>query len=96
MKKTKRFHVFETNKRSIAKAIGFRIVEVLVDMGIGMVLLGLNAIMALEYSILVEIACFSLYYIWERIWVKIDYGRHVHEHGKPCEECKEETNRSCH
>ena len=84
---SKKYKVHETNKRSLVKAIGFRIIEVLVDMIIGIVLFGLEPAMALGYSILVEIACFSLYYVWERIWTRIEYGRHVHEKGTTCKEC---------
>lgn len=84
----KRFKVHETNRRSLAKAMGFRVVEVLVDTAIGMILFHLEPLMALGYSILVEVACFILYYAWERLWNRIEYGRHVHEKGKVCEDCK--------
>lgn len=70
--------VNETKKRSLMKTVSFRIIEVVMDIIIILALLqsGLpELIIAGAGAILVESSCGIGYYIWERLWNRIDWGR---------------------
>ena len=86
-KKAKRFHVHETRLRSFFKSGIGRVVEVMVDTGI-LLSIGESIETALPIAILIEILCWVVHFVLERVWAKIDYGRHVHEKGKDCKVCK--------
>jgi hypothetical protein len=72
--------------RSFLKAIGFRIVEVILD---SLLLTLINP--SIEENILasigIEALCFGLSFIWERLWNLTDFGREVKAE---CPHCKKE------
>jgi hypothetical protein len=65
----------ETRRRSILKAISFRIIEVVVDSLI--LLLFVSPTKAIGLGVLFESICLGLDYLKERVWNKTDYGREV-------------------
>lgn len=72
--------VNETRKRSLAKAISFRIIEFVVDVIILLILIrsGLpELVIAGLGAMLVESSCGVGYYFWERLWNRINWGREV-------------------
>lgn len=72
--------VNETRKRSLVKAISFRIIEFAVDVVILLSLMrsGLpELVIAGLGAMLVESSCGVGYYFWERLWNRIDWGREV-------------------
>ena len=82
--------VNETRKRSLLKAISFRVIEVGVDTGIiylafsnldkiGELLHLSHLEAAFGLAVVVELMCMLLHFLFERIWNKIDYGRQIIE-----------------
>ena len=72
--------VNETRKRSLVKTISFRVIEVIMDILIILTLIrsGLPELMIAGIcAISVEASCGIGYYIWERLWNRIDWGRIV-------------------
>lgn len=65
----------ETRKRSLLKAVSFRVVEIAVSTGILSCFVELETAFGLAVSI--ELICLFLHYICERIWNKIPYGRNI-------------------
>ena len=65
----------ETRKRSLLKAVSFRIVEIAVSTGILSLFVAPEVAFGLAVGI--ELICFILHYICERIWNKISYGRNI-------------------
>lgn len=101
-----KYKIHESRKRSLFKTIGVRIIELAGDTFIIGFLLNLlnpertlieNYGLGFVITLIVDLVCLVLTYLWERIWTRIEYGRRVHEKGQPCEECNEdEKDRSCH
>lgn len=79
--------VNETPMRSFLKTMGFRVVEVLVDT---LLLEFINPVVQenLIIAITIELICWLLSFVWERLWNKIDYGREV---VAKCPHCNKET-----
>ena len=69
--------VHETKRRSLIKAISFRIVEIAVDTII--LNLFVAPAIALALAITLEAICFGLHFLFERVWNKISYGRYIKE-----------------
>jgi len=72
--------VNESRKRSLVKAISFRIIEVIADVVILLALMrtGLPAIViAGAGALAVEASCGIGYYLWERLWNRINWGREI-------------------
>ena len=78
----------ETRKRSLLKAVSFRIIEIGVDTGlIYLVFSHLDAIaefLHLSYlqtafclAVILELICLALHYFFERLWNRTDYGRDI-------------------
>jgi len=65
----------ETRKRSLLKAVSFRIVEIAVSTGILSCFVDIKVALGLAVSI--ELICLCLHYGCERIWNKIPYGRYI-------------------
>ena len=74
--------VNETRKRSLIKAVSFRIIEIIVDVVIlvGLMRTGLpELVIAGAGAISVEASCGIGYYLWERLWNRIDWGREIED-----------------
>jgi len=74
--------VNETKRRSLVKTISFRIIEVVADVLIIYSLLqtGLpELVIAGAGAIAVEASCGIGYYLWERLWNRISWGREVRD-----------------
>lgn len=69
--------VYETRKRSLLKAISFRIIEIAIDSLI--LSFFVTPAIAVGLAVTIEGLCFILHFIFERIWNKINYGRHIIE-----------------
>lgn len=72
--------VNETRKRSLVKAISFRIIEIVVDIVLLYSLMQTDLpelIIAGLGAVAVEASCGIGYYLWERLWNMIDWGREV-------------------
>jgi uncharacterized membrane protein len=80
----------ETKKRSLYKALSFRVIEIAVDTGaIYLVFNNIDRICAflgISYlaaafwlAVLLEAFCFGLHYCFERLWNRTDFGRHTKE-----------------
>jgi len=67
--------IHETRRRSLLKAVSFRVIEITVDTLILNIFVPTTTALAL--AITFEGICFVLHFIFERIWNKIDYGRCV-------------------
>ena len=67
--------IHETRKRSLVKAVSYRIIEVLVDTVILSFFVELQV--AFWLAVGLEGMCLLLHYIFERIWNRIDYGRYI-------------------
>jgi len=65
----------ETNKRSLLKAISFRILEIAIDSVILSVFVTPPTAIGLAAGL--ETTCLVLYFVFERIWNRINYGREV-------------------
>ena len=69
-----RLKVEETRKRSLLKGITFKILEIGID-GLVLWLLTDNPFTSLGIALFLELNCYFWYYVNERIWNKIQYGR---------------------
>lgn len=69
--------VNETRKRSLLKAISFRVIEIALDSAILSIFVELKT--AVGLAILLEGLCLALHYGFERVWNKSQYGRHIIE-----------------
>lgn len=67
--------VNETKKRSLLKAITFRVIEIAFDTIILSIFVDVHV--AFGLAIVLELTCFALHYVFERIWNHIDYGREI-------------------
>ena len=67
----------ETRKRSLLKAVSFRVIEIAVDTLI--LSFFVTPAVAVGLSVLLETLCFILHFAFERIWNKINYGREITE-----------------
>lgn len=65
----------ETRKRSLLKAISFRIVEIAVDTWV--LSCFVDVAIAVGLSVLLEFICLVLHYGFERAWNRFDYGREI-------------------
>ena len=65
----------ETRKRSLLKAVSFRIIEV----GLETLVLGifLDLHLAFKLALALECLCLGLHFGFERIWNRISYGRYI-------------------
>lgn len=75
--------IHETRKRSLVKATSFRIVAILLNVGILVVFLdlilhipNLKVDRAFYLSFTLEGVCFVSYYIFERLFDRIQWGRY--------------------
>ena len=68
--------VNETRKRSLLKAISFRVIEVGIDTWILSYFIDDNRI-AFGLAVAIELLCMGLHFVFERVWNRIDYGRHI-------------------
>ena len=67
--------VNETRKRSLLKAVSFRVIEVTAS---SIVLsFFVNTYEAIGLALLLEGICFELQYLGERVWNRIGYGREI-------------------
>ena len=67
--------IHETRKRSLTKALAFRIIEIMVD---SMILsFFVMPAVAIGLAVGLEIICLMLHYAFERIWDRIQWGRYV-------------------
>jgi len=66
------FH--ETRKRSLLKAITFRVIEIAIDT----IILSFFVVphVAIGLAVGMECICFILHYLFERIWNKVNWGKH--------------------
>jgi len=69
--------VYETRKRSLIKAVSFRVIEIAVDSLI--LSFFVTPAVAIGLAISIEGLCLLAHFIFERIWNKINYGRHIYE-----------------
>jgi len=67
--------IYETRRRSLLKAVSFRIIEVGVDILILSFFVAPEV--AVGLAVAMELTCFGLHYGFERMWNKSDYGRFV-------------------
>jgi uncharacterized membrane protein len=76
--------VNETPMRSLLKTMGFRVVEVIVD---SLLLLTVNPEIQenLLISVGIELICWTLSFVWERIWNRTDFGREVRAKCPKCD-----------
>ena len=65
--------MYVSKTRSILKAVSWRIVGTLDTMALGWIITG-NPIMGLKIGALELLTKFILYYIHERIWVRMKFG----------------------
>ena len=65
--------MYASKTRSILKAVSWRIVGTLDTMALGWIITG-NPIMGLKIGALELLTKFILYYIHERIWVRMKFG----------------------
>lgn len=72
----KKLKVNETRLRSLLKAAGFRIFETLVDT-LFLRLFIESLVLSFLIAISIEFLCFLSYFMWERIWNKIPFGREI-------------------
>ena len=69
--------VNETRKRSLLKAISFRILEVAIDAVILSIFVSPQ--LAVTLAVILEGLCLALHFGFERVWNRIEYGRHIVE-----------------
>jgi len=67
----------ETKIRSLLKAASFRVIEIALDSAI--LSLFVEIPVAVGLAIGLETICFSVHYIFERVWNRISYGRNIKE-----------------
>jgi uncharacterized membrane protein len=65
-----------SKRRSLAKSITWRLIAIVVTFLVGFVMTGSLAFAA-SLSLLSNLINFVLYYLHERVWLKINWGRHV-------------------
>ena len=65
----------ETRKRSLLKAVSFRLLEIAIDTLILSVFVSPK--LALGLAVALECICLALHYIFERAWNRVSYGRHI-------------------
>ena len=65
----------ETRKRSLLKAVSFRIIEIALDSLILSIFVELKV--AITLAVILEGLCLALHYGFERGWNRISYGRHI-------------------
>jgi len=89
------YKVHESRKRSLLKALTGYLLEVGIDtLIIGMILgiMGLSAEVAfsggLGISLLTELFCFLSHYGNERLWNRLEYGRHITKREKKLDESR--------
>ena len=65
----------ETRKRSLLKAVSFRIIEI----GLDTLILSffMTPAIAFGVAVAVEVMCLALHFIFERLWNKTDYGGEI-------------------
>lgn len=63
----------ETRRRSLLKAVSFRIIEIALDTLILSIFLEIH--LALGLALALEGLCLLLHYGFERLWNRTDYGR---------------------
>ena len=65
----------ETRTRSLLKAASFRVLEITVDA----LLLSffVSVPLAVGLAVAIEGVCFSMHFLFERVWNRIDYGRSI-------------------
>ena len=63
-----------TKRRSLAKSITWRLIAIAVTFIVGYVMTG-SWQFAVSLSLISNLINFVLYYIHERFWLKIDWGR---------------------
>ena len=67
--------IHETRKRSLTKALAFRIIEITVD---SMILsFFVMPMIALGLAVVIEFLCLLTHYAFERMWNRINFGRYV-------------------
>jgi uncharacterized membrane protein len=64
-----------SKRRSLAKSITWRLIAIVVTFLVGFVMTGSLAFAA-SLSLLSNLINFILYYLHERVWLKINWGRH--------------------
>ncbi len=64
-----------SKRRSLAKSITWRLIAIVVTFLVGFVMTGSLAFAA-SLSLLSNLINFVLYYLHERVWLKINWGRH--------------------
>jgi len=67
----------ETRKRSLLKAVSFRIIEITATTLVLHFGLGQQWDIAVWWAIGLETMCLGLHFTFERIWNKTDYGRYI-------------------
>jgi len=69
--------VYETRRRSLLKAISFRVIEIALDSLI--LSFFITPVIAVGLAVAIEGLCFLLHFLFERGWNKINYGRCIVE-----------------
>jgi uncharacterized membrane protein len=64
-----------SKRRSLAKSITWRLIAIVVTFLVGFVMTG-SLGFAASLSLLSNLINFVLYYLHERVWLKIHWGRH--------------------
>ena len=64
-----------SKRRSLAKSITWRLIAIVVTFLVGFVMTG-SLTFAASLSLLSNLINFVLYYLHERVWLKINWGRH--------------------
>lgn len=75
--KNMKLKIYETKKRSLIKSASFRVIEVIIDSLI--LSFFITPAIAIGVAIAIEGICWGAQYVSERIWNKINYGRHIIE-----------------
>ena len=68
-----RLKINETRRRSLLKAVSFRVIEVGLDTAI--LSFFVEAHIAFGLSVAIEGLCLLAHYVFERLWNRNDYGR---------------------
>ena len=69
--------VNETRRRSLLKAVSFRLIEIAASTGILSFFVEVET--AFGLAVTIECLCLGLHYIFERIWNKSQWGRCIEE-----------------
>lgn len=77
--------VHETKTRSLFKTVSFRIVEITVTTLLFAIRNPIE--IAFGFALIAEGLCLALTYFAERIWNRINFGRHIFK-GKKCGFCQ--------